>query len=132
MKKSHQCDGSRKRPPITHREGDEFVGMDIRLGSFIGLLFIGMLLCINGIPYFFFYPAGLTYIILALTGGLSAGRGEGGLVLGYIIYLVLLVATFGLPLKKHFRIILTAMIVCTLMNVAGCQVILHGLKHIGN
>ena len=131
MKKSHQSAGNRKRPPIIHREGDEFVGMDIRLGSFFGLLIVGMLLCIHGIPYFIFYPAGLTYSFLALTGRLNTGWGEGGLVLGYLIYLVLLVATFALPLKKHFRIIFSFLIIFTLMNVAGCHIILRGLSHIG-
>lgn len=130
MKRSPKPDTKALRPNVAHRSGDEFIGLDVRLLTYFGILALGMLLCFNAAGAFYLYPTGLIFFLTGLNGGGIANT-KAGLTIGYFLYIALLVATITLPLKKHFRFLVVVMIAFMLMNVAGCQMILHGISSIG-
>jgi len=129
MKRSPKLDTKALRPNVAHRSGDEFIGLDVRLLTYFGILALGMLLCFNAAGAFYLYPTGLIFILTGLNeGGIT--HTKAGLTIGYFLYIALLVATITLPLRKHFRLLVVVMISFMLMNVAGCQIILHGISSI--
>ncbi|HRV30251.1 MAG TPA: hypothetical protein P5169_00975 [Kiritimatiellia bacterium] len=129
MKQATSAAPKAPQPKVVYRSGEEWVGLDVRLFTFFGILALGMLLCLNGAFAFHLYPAGLIFILAGLREDIAYTKA--GLLLGYFLYLALLIATITLPLKKHFRFLVIVMMVFMLMNVAGCQIILHEISAMG-
>ena len=115
---------------VAHRTGDEYIGLDVRLFTYFCILAFGMLLCYKAAGAFYLYPTGLMFVLTGCKDGGIANT-KAGLTIGYFLYIALLVATITFPLRKHFRILAVIMVIFMLMNVAGCQIILHGLSTLG-
>ena len=130
MKRCPKPDTKALRPNVAHRSGDEYIGLDVRLFTYFGILALGMIICFNAAGAFYLYPTGLIFILTGLNGEGIANT-KAGLTIGYFLYIALLVATITLPLRKHFRFLVVVMIAFMLMNVAGCQIIINGLSSIG-
>ena len=103
-----------------------------RLAQFFGILLLGMLCCVNGAPLILFYPIGRVAALFAVSG-LTLPKSEILLLtVSYGLYALLLAGFLVVRRQALFSIFMTLMILTTLLNIAGCQIILHGLGRIGN
>ena len=108
-----------KEPPNRNN-----IRLGTRLGVYFGLLLLGMLLCIRGIPIFLFYPSGIMLSVFLLTGFFPANECI-PLIAGYSIYIALLIGFLISSKRSGFIAVIALMAIVTILNVAGCQYVLH-------
>ncbi len=106
------------------------IRLSTRLGVYFGLMLLGMLFCIRGIPLIFFYPYGIMMSVYLLTGFFPADEFI-PLIVGYSIYIALLIGFLISSKRSGFIAVIALMAIATILNIAGCQYVLHGGFGIG-
>ena len=99
---------------------------------FFIILLIGLLCCINGAVAVVAYPMGLYLLAFPLMSVNINIKPESFLVIGYVIYIALLVSFISVKKRGSLNILTWIMVILTCINIAGCQQILTGIGSIGN
>jgi hypothetical protein len=109
---------------------ESFVSLKARILTLLYILMAGLVMCLNGAGAIFFYPLGLAFGFAHLfftVFGIKMGDplNLGGLILGYVLYLILFFISLVAPSRVFYRIMTGIMVFFTILNVVGCQMIIH-------